>query len=239
VGRRENASRIVAELRANIAKAARWKIPILICFSGNRGGKKDGDSIAACAETLRQVVPIAEVAGGFFALQSAPDTPGARVRAHHGLGGIQAEALNGLPAVFEHGWPVYRKALASGCGPGEAAFHLMAALMQTVEDTTAVRRRGLEGLARLRRDGADLQLLLARSGEPVPFLAALNDAYRSENLTMGGVPNATYLVEYTEDMVNWHQLGIVTANEFGAVQCADPLGITRPQRFYRIHHYTQ
>jgi len=69
LNRRENASRIVAELRANIAKAARWKIPILICFSGNRGGKKDGDSIAACAETLRQVVPIAEVAGVTLAIE--------------------------------------------------------------------------------------------------------------------------------------------------------------------------
>ena len=69
LNRRENASRIVAELRANIAKAAQWHIPILICFSGNRCGRNDEDSIAACAETLRRVAPMAAAAGVTLAIE--------------------------------------------------------------------------------------------------------------------------------------------------------------------------
>jgi triphosphoribosyl-dephospho-CoA synthase len=152
--------------------------------------------LAACrcqgrAAELRPA--IAELAARFFAILPALDSHGARLRARHGLGGIQAEALQGLPAVFDHGWPAYGEALAEGCDPDRAAFHLLAALMQTVEDTTTVQRGGLEGLARLRRDGLCLQTLLEQGEDPVPFLAALNDDYRRANLTMGGVADCLAL----------------------------------------------
>jgi len=59
--------------------------------------------------------------------------------------------------------------------------------MQKVEDTTALRRCGPLGLARLRRDGARLEELLLAGLDPVPFLINANDDYRRERLTMGGV----------------------------------------------------
>jgi triphosphoribosyl-dephospho-CoA synthase len=63
----------------------------------------------------------------------------------------------------------------------------MARLMRTVEDTTTLRRCGLTGLARLRRDGARLEELLLAGRDPVPFLVEANDSYRRQRLTMGGV----------------------------------------------------
>jgi triphosphoribosyl-dephospho-CoA synthase len=59
--------------------------------------------------------------------------------------------------------------------------------MQKVEDTTALRRCGPLGLARLRRDGARLEELLLTGLDPVPFLVEANDGYRRQRLTMGGV----------------------------------------------------
>ena len=179
---RDAEARMVQEIRSNGHRGFIFLSGLVLLAACQCGGRLVG---------LRGA--IAEVAERFFAHQPAPDTPGARVRALHGLGGIQAEAMRGLPSVFEHGWPAYRRALESGCGPREAAFQLMATLMRTVEDTTAVRRRGLEGLERLRRDGEALHLLLARGGEPVPFLTALNGAYRRDNLTMGGVADCMAL----------------------------------------------
>ena len=41
LNRSENAARIEKEIRANIAKARQWQIPVLICFSGNRDGPDD------------------------------------------------------------------------------------------------------------------------------------------------------------------------------------------------------
>lgn len=116
-----------------------------------------------------------------------------RVRARTGLGGIRAEVEQGLPAVFEHGWPRYREALALGWTVPEAEFYLMAVLMQQVEDTTAVQRGGLAGLQRLRRDGAALQRRLEQRRDPLPFLADLNADYRRANLTMGGVADCMAL----------------------------------------------
>ena len=72
--------------------------------------------------------------------------------------------------------------------------------MQRVEDSTAVSRCGLEGLARLKRDGAALQRLLERQQDPEPWLAALNQDYRESGLTMGGVADCmalTFALEAT------------------------------------------
>ncbi len=152
--------------------------------------------MAACAcngpaDLLRR--KISEIAVAFFADFGSPVSHGAGIRSCYGLGGILAEAEQGLPAVFEHGWPKYREALEAGWDMEHASFYLMAVLMQRVEDTTAIRRCGLEGLARLRRDGARLQRLLERQQPPEPMLTDLNQGYRSSGLTMGGVADCMAL----------------------------------------------
>jgi triphosphoribosyl-dephospho-CoA synthase len=163
--------------------------------------------MAACAcdgqaDVLRR--KISEIAAGFFAHFGSPDSHGAGIRDRHGLGGIRAEAEQGLPAVFEHGWPKYREALEAGWDPEHAKFYLMAVLMQRVEDTTAVRRCGIEGLSRLRRDGARLQRFLEQQQAPEPMLAALNQEYRSSGLTMGGVADCMALTFALQEAANYH-----------------------------------
>jgi triphosphoribosyl-dephospho-CoA synthase len=156
-----------------------------------------------CQGQLAELRPaIADLAARFFAFLPALDSHGTRLRAQYGLGGIRAEAEAGLPAVFDHGWPAYRAALEAGCPPEGAAFHLLAALMQTVEDSTAVQRCGLEGLARLRRDGQSLQALLLQGQDPEVFLSALNEDYRRANLTMGGVADCMALT-FALDAAVW------------------------------------
>ena len=61
LNRIENRERIVSELRASIRKAAQWKIPALICFSGNRSGREG--ELEMCAETLSLMAPEAESEG--------------------------------------------------------------------------------------------------------------------------------------------------------------------------------
>lgn len=69
LNRRENAQRIEGELLVNIEKAAQWKIPVLICFSGNREGLDDESGLAICAETLSRVAPRAGEAGVTLAME--------------------------------------------------------------------------------------------------------------------------------------------------------------------------
>lgn len=141
----------------------------------------------------RQVSELAErVLAPRFARPDRASTPshGARIRAEHAVDGIYREARLGLPSVFDAGLPV----LDAMRPPSRSTEHrLMAVLMQTVEDTTAVHRCGLAGLARLRSDGARLQHLIEEGGEYLPWLAALNDDYRRLNLTMGGVADCMAL----------------------------------------------
>ncbi|MDR1280948.1 MAG: TIM barrel protein [Opitutaceae bacterium] len=79
LNRRENAPRILGELRASIAKAVEWRIPVLICFSGNRTGAGNGNpdtsrsgdagGLAIAAETLARIAPEAERAGVTLAVE--------------------------------------------------------------------------------------------------------------------------------------------------------------------------
>jgi hydroxypyruvate isomerase len=69
LNRADQAERIAKELRANIAKAHEWKIPVLICFSGNRHGASDEAGIEECARQLAKLAPEAEQAGTVLAIE--------------------------------------------------------------------------------------------------------------------------------------------------------------------------
>jgi holo-ACP synthase CitX len=133
------------------------------------------------------------VARRFFARAAGPGAdrgdaprPGATLRRERGIGGIAAEALAGLPGVFERALPQLA-APAPGGAEERRAFRAMAALMAGLEDTTAIHRCGSGGLERVRRDGRSLAALLDRGEDPAPRLALWNEEYRALGLTMGGV----------------------------------------------------
>jgi triphosphoribosyl-dephospho-CoA synthetase len=120
-----------------------------------------------------------------------PDSPapthGARVRRLHNLGGVRAEALSGLPSLFETGWPSFTRFFAATGDFSRASYYMMARLMQNLEDTTTVHRCGLEGLRRIRRDGALLERVLEEGDDHIRVLERLNEEYIGCKLTLGGV----------------------------------------------------
>ncbi len=69
LNRRENHQRIRGELLAKLEVAVEWQIPVLICFSGNRGGLSDEAGLAHCAELLKELAPQAESAGAALAVE--------------------------------------------------------------------------------------------------------------------------------------------------------------------------
>jgi triphosphoribosyl-dephospho-CoA synthetase len=126
--------------------------------------------------------------------------PGAHLRAKLDIGGVRREAESGLRAVFEDALPAFRHALEA-TGRTSASFLAMARLMQTIEDTTAIRRAGMAGLARVRRDGAELERRLRGGEDPGPLLLRWNEEYRSMNLTMGGVADCLALTLAIDSIV--------------------------------------
>ena len=69
LNRRENHDRIEREMLANLDLAQRWRIPTLICFSGNRDGLSDEEGIENTALGLSRVAKAAEDAGVTLALE--------------------------------------------------------------------------------------------------------------------------------------------------------------------------
>lgn len=130
---------------------------------------------------------ITRLAGEFFDRQGEHNSNGKRARKRYGAGGIVREAVNGLPSLFDEAVPAYLEAIdRRGCFK-TASYAMMARLMQTVEDTTALHRCGNMGLARIRRDGHHIEKLIEGGDDCVPFLQGLNREYIHQNLTMGGV----------------------------------------------------
>ena len=136
-------------------------------------------------ESLRSAV--VEVAEEIIAQLTPEASHGAAVRQSYRVGGILAEARAGLPSLFEVALPAWYGSLTRWGQPLRGSFAMLAALMQRVEDTTALHRCGPLGLERLRCDGRELELLLGRGEDPMPLLQKLNQEYRQLNLTMGGV----------------------------------------------------
>ncbi|MEP7292641.1 MAG: TIM barrel protein, partial [Chloroflexota bacterium] len=100
LNRRENRQRIVQELTSNIALAAEWGIPNLICFSGNRSGVDDATGAEVTAETLRTVAKTAENAGVTLTLEllnSKIDHPD--YQCDHTAWGVQVCQLVASPSV--------------------------------------------------------------------------------------------------------------------------------------------
>jgi hydroxypyruvate isomerase len=69
LNRREHHDRIEREVLASLDLAQRWRIPTLICFSGNRDGIDDDAGIEATALGLARVARAAEEAGVILALE--------------------------------------------------------------------------------------------------------------------------------------------------------------------------
>jgi triphosphoribosyl-dephospho-CoA synthase len=130
---------------------------------------------------------LSAVSRAFFSGAAAQDTHGRRARQRYRTGGIVREATDGYPSLFEEALPAFRRTLDSQGCVNTASFAMMARLMQTVDDTTALHRCGVEGLERIRRDGWILERIIGKGEDCVERLKKLNDDYRRLNLTMGGV----------------------------------------------------
>lgn len=126
------------------------------------------------------------LAGIFFRADRDRSSHGSQARERYGAGGIVAESLRGFPAVFDQALPAFRAAMQRrGCF-NEASFAMLARLMQTVDDTTTLHRGGPAGLARVKRDGRQLEQMIACGDDYIAYLKGLNRDYIRMNLTIGG-----------------------------------------------------
>jgi len=176
---REAESRMFAVAGANTHKGFIFLAGLLLLAAcdGARTPRALREAVASIASAFFQRA----AARGHLSSVTAPG-PATRVR------GVATEALAGLPSVFDVAQPALAVAIANRADLQIASHLAMSRLMQTVDDTTSVRRCGEAGLARIRRDGRTLESLIARHDEShLPVVAAWNRDYRSEHLTMGGV----------------------------------------------------
>ncbi len=173
---REAERRMTASFGTNTHKGALFLGGVLLAALDRAESEEEWAVRAAIVAVAQELVPMLSIEA----------TNGAAARARHGVGGILREVTHGMPSVFDVALPAFRASVAQG-EPGESpSFRMLAGLMRTVEDTTALHRCGERGLAILRADGAQLDRALD-DGRAIAYLRERNAAYRRMRLTMGGI----------------------------------------------------
>jgi len=130
---------------------------------------------------------LSELAADFFRNGEQTSSNGQKARRKYGAGGIVVETARGFPSIFAEALPAFRASRRRSACVQTASFAMLARLMQTVDDTTTLHRLGEAGLAQIRRDGSELEARIARGGDYIGYLEALNRSYIRMNITMGGV----------------------------------------------------
>lgn len=87
---------------------------------------------------------------------SASETHGQKVLKETGTQGIRGEAESGFASVFDVGLPALRGAIAEGNAFNEALVKTLLTLLCETEDSNVVYRGGLEGLAYVRNQAAEI-----------------------------------------------------------------------------------
>ena len=87
---------------------------------------------------------------------SASKTHGQKVLKETGTQGIRGEAESGFASVFDVGLPALRGAIAEGNAFNEALVKTLLTLLCETEDSNVVYRGGLEGLAYVRNQAAEI-----------------------------------------------------------------------------------
>jgi len=177
-----------------------------------------GGLILSAAATGEDLAPenisrqVASTAQNFFAQPTPATTNGAKVRSAFQCQGIVGEACKGLPSLFTLAIPTFIAASGRGSGIRQAAFAMLAILMQHVEDSTTLHRGGMAGLQRIRQDGARLQNLIETNNHWEEFLFSINQDYCRLNLTMGGIADLLAMAfGYLEYMGWWSAMDVQIA----------------------------
>lgn len=142
---------------------------------------------AASSEEHAIRTALSSLSVNFFAAGDEQSSNGQQARKRYNTGGIILESIKGFASVFDEALPAFRQAMLAHGNIELASFFMLARLMQSVEDTTALHRAGIEGLLRVKRDGQELEQILIRGDDYLDYLRALNGDYIRMNLTMGGV----------------------------------------------------
>lgn len=132
----------------------------------------------------------------FSCITNEPATAGERLYLERGITGIRGEVAAGLPSVFKHSLPVFRRCLSEGYSSNDAGVVALLHLIAEVEDTNLYRRGGVEGAAWAATAAA--ALLPDPSMEEIE---ALDEEYIRRNLSPGGCADllaATYFLHKLE-----------------------------------------
>jgi triphosphoribosyl-dephospho-CoA synthase CitG len=120
----------------------------------------------------------------------------------HGIKGARQQAVEGFPAVFEVGLPLYRQA-KERLSPNDAAVQTLLGIMAVVDDTNIVSRAGMEALHWVKNE-ANRALksggMFTASGRKAIDLLCVG--FRDRNISPGGGADMLSATIFTDNLVS-------------------------------------
>ncbi|NLV99149.1 MAG: citrate lyase holo-[acyl-carrier protein] synthase [Clostridiaceae bacterium] len=86
---------------------------------------------------------------------AAVETAGESIRRKYGISGVRGEAAGGMKSVFQLALPFYRALRKRAVAPNESAVVTLVLLLAATEDTTLIKRAGLQQAELIRKELAE------------------------------------------------------------------------------------
>lgn len=119
-----------------------------------------------------------------FSSGTSSDSNGQAIYRSHQLKGVRGESAEGFPSVLSIGLPALRSHLHSGRSLNDAAALTLLTLLAQTDDTNMVHRGGFSLAQECKQEAQ--KLLQSSPDTALSALTALDETYRSENLSPGG-----------------------------------------------------
>ena len=98
----------------------------------------------------------------------AEETTGESLNRLHGISGVRGEAASGLKSVFDLALPFYRALRRRSISKNDAAAITLLLLLAAVEDTTLIKRAGLQAAREIREEIAEFFTTMAQTAAVCP-----------------------------------------------------------------------
>lgn len=188
VGRVYEQKLLQSTKEVNTQRGTLFSIGILCGAAGYLSQTVDSFSIESVCEMA------AEITQGLSARELekcrkayTEQTAGEQLFMKYGTKGIRGEVENGFPSVMNVGLPAFEKAMGFGLSLNHTLIHTLIALMTSVEDTTILWRKGVDGLqvvqemaGRIEEQGS----VFSKKG--LEEIARLEEWFVENNISPGG-----------------------------------------------------
>lgn len=153
------------------------------------------------SEICKDMLP--ELLNDYLSLdENTANTHGEKLYVSYGITGIRGEASLGFPHVLQHGLPLFRKTLDTGCSLNQSGLISLLYYIAHTEDTNLIIRSDYEAAKKIQTELSDF-LDKTELKQQLSILPQLDSYFVSKNISPGGSADMlalTYFLHFLQTL---------------------------------------